>query len=267
MTLPLPLASRFLGLVMHEHNPSIFGGRLPDALAGLPLPEETTVAVSCLSQTQQDSFLVVAALDTPLPTELFMSQASALLERDGWQREEPEPYRPLFSEPAKLQFYPTSWTTPLFNKGDLQLTLEPTDEDAANGLTPVQLRVERHPGVEPPKTATGGLLDLLPRLQLPEEAVFHGGGGHWGPHHAAGEANVSPSLPSGQLAGYVVAQLEATGWRVTERLVGERAALILLDRRDESDVYDARVSVLNVPGSDLSQVSVEVIKRVKRESR
>lgn len=266
MSLPLPLVIRLLSLFLGSEGVTVYEGRLPDALAGLPLPESTQVAVSYVRRANKEDFLAGVALDTSLTPEAFVTQMASLLERSGWKqvRLPPPSIEPLLfesfsSSPHEMPEEPPFEETPFFTKVNLSLTLEYPSAEPGR-LTHAYLQVGRTVDLPPPEPTSGLLFDILPQLTAPEGGELGGGTSFGGDDFANGSTTVTTNLSPGQLTEHFASQLEAAHWRVTERLVGARAALVVLERRDGKRTYDAQLMVFGSVAETYS-VKLEALLR------
>ncbi len=263
MSLPVSLVIRLLSLFLEGENIAIYEGRLPSSLAELPLPENTHVAVAFVREEHEEDFLTGAALDTPSTPEAFMTQATEGLEENGWER-----FREQFPTTGLLFTLPGGSPPPLepdigsllFTKGDFSLTLSRVEAKPGQP-TQAFLRVERAPPPPPEEIPSGRLLDLLPLLTAPEGSSFGVGLTVGGEDYVSGNTTVTTGLAPGELAEHLTSQLETAGWRVTERLLGERAALVVLDYSDGKWTYDAQFSVFHPAGQAYSDVKLEATHR------
>lgn len=191
-----------------------------------------------------------------------MAQMARGLEQDGWKRVEMQPPS---TEPLLFAFTDLPLPemgladTPFFIKRGLTLTLE-NPSNRAGRLTHAYLQVERAAALPPPETTAGHLFELLPQLTAPEGAELGGGFTVGGNDDISGSTTVITGLSPGQLAEHFVSQLEAAHWRVTERLVGARAALVVLERRDGKRTYDAQLMVFGSVAETYS-VKLEALLR------
>lgn len=267
MSLPVSLVIRLLSLFLEGENITIYEGRLPGALAELPLPDNTYVAVAFVRREHEEDFLAGVALDTPLAPEAFMTQAAGRLEENGW-----EPFREQFPVAGLLFELPGETPPPLepdfigrslFTKGDLSLTLS---RATAKPGQPTQafLLVERAPPPPPEEIPSGRLFDLLPLLAAPEANRFSAGLTVGGEDYVSGNTTVTTSLAPGRLAEHLARQFETAGWRVTERLLGERGALMVLEYSDGKWMYDAQLSVFRPARQAYSDVKLEASRRSNR---
>lgn len=264
MSLPIALVVRLLSLFVEGESVTPYKGRLPSALAGLPLPAGTEVAVAYVRSEHEEDFLVGISLDTLLEPEAFITQFTDGLERNGWRvfREQFSPIRMLFELPGGDTFdvpEPVFHSLPYFARGDLTLWLgHPTTNPGRS--THVSLRVEKLPPPPQEEAISGRLLELLPVLTTPEGDVFSTGLVGGGDNHVTGEISVWTRRTAGALAEHFTAQLEASDWHVTERLLGEKAAAAVLERKDRRRTYDVRLSVFR-SGDRYSKVKLEAALR------
>lgn len=266
MSLPLQLVIRLLSLFVGNEGVTVYESRLPDALSDLPLPEGTRVAVSYIRWANETDFLAGVALDTSLTPEAFMTEMARELEQNGWNRIhiQPPSVEPLlfdsFSPPPLPLEMPVY--TPFFTKGELALWVE-YPSSGPGRPTRTSLRIERADALPPPESAPGRLPNLLPLLAAPEGSEFGVGLTSVGDDDVNGKTTIITELSSAQLAEHFASQLEASGWRVTERLLGEQAALVVLERKVGRRTYDAQLSVFRL--ADLySTVKVEASRRSNR---
>lgn len=244
----------------------VLEGRLPDALAGLPLPARTQVAVSCIYRDNDVDFPAGVALDTPLSPEAFMAQMGQGLRQGGWEqvRIPPPSIESLVFVSTDLPTPATELAaTPFFTKRGLTLTLE--YPKARPGLpTRAFFRAERGgvpPEALPPSEPEGLLNDLLPLLTAPKGAELRSRFAVIGGDYISGRANVTTRLSPNRLAEHFASQLEAGGWRVTELRSTKRSALAVLERSEEKQTYDVQLKVFRSVGNPYSEVALEVLPR------
>ncbi len=156
---------------------------------------------------------------------------------------------------------PVFHSLPYFTKGNLTLWLGHSAASPGK-RTHVSLRIEKLPPPPPEEAVSGRLLELLPVLTTPAGDAFGTGMMGGGGHHVTGEITVSTRRTAGALAEHLTAQLGASGWGVTELLLGERAALCVLERRHHKRFYDAQLSVFR-SADDYSTVKFEASLRPK----
>lgn len=246
-------------------NAHVLKGRLPDALAGLPLPARTQVAVSYVHRDNDADFSAGVALDTPLSSEAFMAQLERGLKQGGWEqvRIPPPSIEPLlfvFADPPPPV---VDAATPFFTKRGLTLTLEYL-KTRPGRPTRAFFRVERGgvpPEALPPSEPEGLLNDLLPLLTAPKGAELRSRFAVIGRDYVGGRANVTTRLSPNELAEHFASQLEAGGWRVTELRSTKRSALAMLERRSEKQTYHAQLKVFRSVGNPYREVALEVLPR------
>ena len=255
------LLSSFLGF----ENAHVVEGGLPDALAGLPLPAQTQVAVSYVRRDNAINFSAGVVLDTLLSPEAFMVQMEQGLKQSGWKqvRIPPPSIEPLLFAPTDLPPPETELVaTPFFTKRGLTLTLEyPTVKPGH--LTRAFFRVRRGgvpPDALPPET-NGLLFDLLPLLTAPEGTEMGASAAFGGDDYVSGSTAVSTELSPDKLAEHFASQLEASGWRVTERRSQKESVLVVLERSDGEQTYDAQLEISRPAGQTYSDVELEATVR------
>lgn len=123
------------------------------------------------------------------------------------------------------------------------------------------LRFEYQRGIEVSPTASGGLLELLPQLRLPEASQTGFQGGSWEQRHVDWGVALTTELGTTQLTEHLEQQLVAVGWEVGERLVGEQIALVTLEHKAGREHHDAWISVLKTPDASLYNVPVNATRR------
>ena len=203
-----------LSLFSGFENAHVLEGRLPDTLAGLPLPARTQVAVSCIYRDNDVDFSAGVALDTPLFPEAFMAQMEQGLRQGGWEqvRIPPPSIESLVFVSTDLPTPATELAaTPFFTKRGLTLTLE--YPKARPGLpTRAFFRAERGgvpPEALPPSEPEGLLNDLLPLLTAPKGAELRSRFAVIGRDYVSGRANVTTRLSPNRLAEHFASHLSS----------------------------------------------------------
>ncbi len=161
---------------------------------------------SSLSEDPGRGGQAVTVLGTPLSFNAFREEAVRLLEAAGWRRAGHEPPRSPFAEDAEMDFWPVGHDTPRLVKDGWALTLGGSDA-LSQGPNQVILYFDYQRGVEEPRAASGGLLDLFPQLRLPRDAQLGFRGVSWRPD-VDGTATFTAASTTAQLADSLVGQLE-----------------------------------------------------------
>ena len=259
------LIIQLLSLFLSFENAHVVEGGLPNTLAGLPLPAQTQVAVSYVRRDNAINFSAGVALDTLLSPEAFMVQMERGLKQSGWKqvRIPPPSLAPLLFAPTDLPSPETELAaTPFFTKRGLTLTLESPTVRPGH-LTRAFFRVKRGgvpPEALPPET-NGLLFDLFPLLTVPGGAKLGAIAAIGGDDYVKGSTAVTTELSPAQLAEHFSSQLEASGWRVTERHSQKEAAFVVLERSDGEQTYDAQLEIFRPAGQTYSNVELEATLR------
>jgi len=160
-------------------------------------------------------------------------------------------------EPA---FYPVRRRESAYIKDGWRLSIEVVDEKTEQGMTDVYLHLESD-AERDYDMASGGLLDLLPQLVLPDGVQMQGHGAGWGEGYASHSTTLVTGLSALQLLEHLSGQLEVAGWQVTERLQGELSGLVTFEREGKGKVYDARLLIVTTPQTYRHQVGLEAYRR------